>query len=66
MSICTYLLAFVIRVVESYETLSASNLSLRLFIPGVVSFPVLSRNPFLCLDLLKGSEFLVEAMVFAL
>ena len=33
---------------------------------GVVSFPALSRDAFLCLDLMKGSEFLVEVMVFAL
>ena len=34
--------------------------------PEVVSFPVLSRDVFLCLGLIKGSELLAEAMLFAL
>ena len=34
--------------------------------PRVVSFPALSRDAFLYLDLMKGSEVLVEVMVFAL
>ena len=33
--------------------------------PGVVGFPALSRYAYLCLDLIKCSEFLVEEIVFA-
>ena len=33
---------------------------------GVVSFPVLSRDVFLRLGLIEGSELLAEAMLFAL
>ena len=55
-----------IRATESSETPFSCNLSLRLSLPGVVSFPALSRDAFLYLDLMKGSEVLVEVMVFAL
>ena len=55
-----------IRAAESSKTPSACNLSLRLSMPGVVSFLVLSRDVFLCLGLIKGSELLAEAMLFAL
>ena len=34
--------------------------------PGVASFPALSRDAFLCLGLIKGSQFLAEAMVYLL
>ena len=45
---------------------SEYNLSLKLFMPEVVSFPVLSRDAFPSLSPVKGWELVVEAMVFEL